>query len=54
MLYEYEIYNKTTGEMLGVIKAFSPSHALNTAFMKFGSASRYSGLSADDFRIRKI
>lgn len=37
------------GQYLACIKAISKEDAVNQAYMKHGSASRYSGNSKDDF-----
>mgnify|MGYP004378442755 FL=1 len=38
---------------MDLVKAFDESDAIKQVFMKFGSASKYSGLGLDSFRAER-
>ena len=48
MIQYYKVYKKGSS-MFCVIRAMSEKDAIEQAFMKYGSASRYSGLGRNDF-----
>lgn len=52
MMHFYWIY--CGDEYLCCVKAFSSSDAEKQAYMKHGSASRYTGRGRDDFRAVRI
>lgn len=53
MMQYYKVYKKG-GSMCVVVRAMSEEDAINQAYMKYGSASKYTGLGRTDFVAYKV
>ena len=51
MMYYFNVY--AGSKHMDLVRAFNESDAINQVYMKFGSASKYSGLGLDSFRAER-
>lgn len=52
MMHEYRVWYDN--EVVFMCRAFSKDDAINRAYMKLGSASKYTGRSRDNFFAEKL
>jgi hypothetical protein len=52
MFYYYNIF--CNGEYLGQVKALNEKSACEQYYMKYGSASKYTGLARNSFTAEKV